>query len=149
MDIIHTHSQSYGGRRSVTPLSMHNGHRSRAFLGRLAPFAVQKTLEEQNIPRCCCCFAFACSGRRRSWATTTFYLFSPSVVMAQTAWSKRWIKPEASFPSQLSGSPFFPLLFFLRKKKTKSPSAFRMVFTSALQTKEFLFVVCRCYRFLS
>jgi len=62
---------------------------------------------------------FACSGRRSSWATSTLDLLSPSVVMAQKAWSKRWIKPEASFPSQLSGSPFFPLLFFPRKKKHK------------------------------
>jgi len=152
---------------------MHNGHRSRAFLGRVAPFAVQKTLEEQNTP-CCCCFAFACSGRRRSWATTTLDLLSPSVVMAQTAWSKRWIKPEASFPSQLSGSLFFPLLFFPRKKKTqnllphfvwflhlrcrprgscsssagavvfchKSSPALRLVFPSAVQNKVFFFV-CR------
>ncbi len=97
---------------------MHNGHRSRAFLGRVAPFAVHKTLEEQNTP-CCCCFAFACRGRRRSWATSTLDLLSPSVVMAQTGWSKRWIKPEASLPSQLSGSPLFPLLFFPRKKKHK------------------------------
>jgi hypothetical protein len=37
---------------------------------------------------------FACSGRRRSWATSTLDLLSPSVVMAQKAWSKRWIKPE-------------------------------------------------------
>ncbi len=117
---------------------------------------------------------FACSGRRRSWATSTLDLLSPSVVMAQKAWSKRWIKPEASFPSQLSGSPFFPLFFFPRKKKTqnllphfvwflhlrcrprssclssagavvffrKSSPALRLVFPSAVQNKEFLFV-CR------
>lgn len=118
MDIIDTHSQSYGGCRSATPIPCIMGIAHAHFLGRFAPFAVQKTLEEQNTPRCCC-FAFACSGRRRSWATTTLDLLSPSVVMAQTAWSKRWIKPEASLPSQLSGSPFFPLLFFARKKKHK------------------------------
>ncbi len=95
-------------RRVFYAHSALNGHLWPAFRGRLAPFcAFERThAKDRNI----IASTHARSDNTKSWRQTSF---SRLVTMAQVSWSKRWIRPEASYCSSFS-SDFFWFMFFLR-----------------------------------